>query len=174
MRTRLIKKFEGDHNFDYEIYRQILNRFDISFFEIQLTECNLINMIDLSILHSDTVFDLIRSISISLEVTKPEILDDYYRFMDNLYLYTIMSDQYIYNIILNCLTASLVFFTAKNDGLVKQILLSLFKVVMGSEALDLKKLIVYKTFVLKKLKEFGAKDEEIRLLDQRTDFLDVN
>ena len=166
----LANKFEGDHNFDYRLFRRIIDRFEIAFFEIQLAECKIVQVMDLSIFNQAPVFDFIRAVIDRLEVEQKVLVDGYYRYMDNTYIYILMTDQYKYDIMLVCMVLTLTYFTAKScDDIARQI----YKLIASVNKVDkdyLKKLDNCKAFVLKKLKDLGSKDTEVEFLDKEIDF----
>lgn len=72
--------------------------------------------LDLTIFNRSTVFDYVRAIVEKLDIRDGCLVDGYYRYVDNVYLYALMSDQYRYDIALICMTLTLVYFTALEQG----------------------------------------------------------
>lgn len=124
----------------------------------------MLRTVNLDILSGASIFNYTRLVAGMLDIKDSSVLNGYYCFMDNLYLYSLISDQYIYSFTLSCLTATLVYFTAKDNAEIKQRVLSLFKRASGTCSVATNKIKPCKDFVLKKLKELGADDQEISFL----------
>ena len=152
------------------MFRSIIDQIEIAFFEIQLAECKIVKKLDLSILYQNTVFDYVRTLASRLEIDDKTLLDGYYRYVDNVYLYALMSDQYKYEITLSCLIMTLVYFTAKNEQEIVTKGYNLIFSLHHNKREDLKKINDCKSFVLKKLGELGSKAEELDFLNDRLDF----
>lgn len=95
--------------------RSIINQFQIAFFEVQLAECRILTQFDFTLFNEPTVFDYIQALAVELKICQPELKDGFLRFIDNIYLYILVSDQYKYAITVICMVSSLVFFTAKKE-----------------------------------------------------------
>lgn len=132
----------------------------------------MLSTIDITILSSITIFDFLRALITNLNISNDELIDGYFRYMDNLYLYILISDQYIYRMTLNCMIATLVYFTARNASEIKFLVNSLIKQLFKKEYRQIAKLERHKTFILKKLKELGTKDSEITYLEMEIHFND--
>lgn len=166
----LANKFEGDHNFDYRLFRKIIDRFEVAFFEVQLAECKIMKAIDMSIFYQSTIFDYIRSIVERLDVKSSSLLDGYYRYMDNVYLYVLMTDQYKYDIALTCLILTLIYFTARSNSETIAGIYRLIASTVGTDKKNAQNLDKCKSFVLKKLGELGSKEVEVSFLEKQIDF----
>lgn len=165
----MINKFEGDHNFDYDLFREIIERFQIPFSEIKLTELALIKTIDLPVLSSLSVTDFTQQFVSHIDIETGSIAENYIQFMDNLSLFGLMIDHYSYNTSINCLIASLVYFTARQDILMMERIRHVFKLVVDANSKEALRLDAHKLFVLRGLKELGTKEEDIEMLKQRID-----
>lgn len=89
--------------------------------------------------------------------------------MDDLCLYSLMSDQYTYNTTINCLMGSLIYFTARCDATVLQHIYSTFKLIVDKKDTEVQSLGLHRDFALLKLKELGAKEEEMSMIRTRMD-----
>lgn len=167
MLSRFIKQFEGDYNFDYPLYRDIIEKCNISFDDIKETEIRILSSIDLSVLISATAYDFVRDLSHRFGIQEVDKLESFHKFMDDLCLYSLMSDQYAYNTAINCLMGSLIYFTARNDGSVVDKIYLIFKLIVNKRDNQVQNLSMHKNFSLLKLKELGAKEEEISMISKR-------
>ena len=128
------------------------------------------HVLDLAIFYQPPIFDYIRDIAHNLELLKGTLLDGFYRYMDNTYIYILMTDQYKYNVMYVCMVLTLTYFIAKTD---KETTRKVYKLIAQIDIVNknyLKQLESCKVFVLKKLKDLGTKDDEIDFLDKQIDF----
>lgn len=160
-------KFEGDHNFDYPLFRKIIDALGIAFFEIQITECKVLKTIDLGAFHKPTIFDFVRSIASELTVKDDNDLDNYYRFMDNIYLYGVMSDHYKYDMSLTCCMFTVVYFSSCSDSDASRQTYSLIASLFGLGSDNIAEIEQAKTFAFKKLKELGTCDHDMETLESK-------
>lgn len=164
---RQIKQFEGDYNFDYPLFRDIIDKCKISFADIKATELRILSSVDLTVLTSATTYDFVRCLSHRFGIDQIDKLESYYKFMDDLCLYSLMSDQYAINVATNCLMGSLIYFAARNDGSVLERIYSIFKLIVEKRDYEVQNLTTHRDFTLLKLKELGAKDEEISMISKK-------
>lgn len=118
-------------------------------------------------LNSLTAYDFVRALATKFNLQNTDQLEAYYKFMDDLCLYSLMSDQYAFNSPINCLMGSLIYFTARNDdSTLTQVYLA-FKLIVTKKEIKETKLDTHKDFALLKLRELGAKEEELSVIDKR-------
>jgi len=78
-----------------------------------------------------------------------------------------MSDHYAFNATINCLMGSLIYFTARDDNRALQQVYLTFKIIVSKKDIEVSSLDTHKDFTLTKLKELGAKEEEISMIGKR-------
>lgn len=141
----------------------------IAFFEIQISECKILKAIDLCVFSQPTIFDFIRSLACRLKVHNPGLLDSYYRYIDNLYLYALMSDQYRHDMGLVCLMFTAVYFTARKEPEILNAVYCTMSRVYGAGNVSIRRTEEVKGFIMKKLGELGTSPEDIANLNAKMD-----
>ena len=155
-------------NFDYELFREITDRFGLCMAEIRTTESSLLSSIDLTVLSSPSATDFARSLASTIGLSK-ETCVSYLPFMDNLTLFCLMSDMYVHDEPTSCLVASIVYFTARQDSKTVDRLAEAFKLVLGSKGGKQNRIQAHKSFVLNSLAELGTSAADIEALRRRVD-----
>lgn len=105
-----------------------------------------------------------------LELTDKFLMDSYLKYIDNVYIYVLKTEQYKYNTALYCLILTLIFFTARNDNYTTSRIYSIMANTIGSNAEQIENMEACKAFVLKKLVALGSKESEISFLDSQINF----
>ena len=159
-------KFEGDLNFDYWCFRDTIEKAGVSFYEIQLAECKIVKSVDISVLRDDTVFDFNRFLAARLNVKEKGLIESFARFMDNFSLYCLMTDNYAYSHVIICFVASMAFFKVRNEIAALNCIKSIFFESIQSKICIKRKINEYKDIVVNKLKELGAKESDIMLIER--------
>lgn len=147
-----------------------MDGFEVAFFEIQLTECRIMNILEMSFLYQPTIFDLIRTLVHKLELNDKLLIDSYFRYIDNVYIYVLKTEQYKYNTALYCLILTLIFFTARNDNDTTSRIYSIMATMIGYNSEQIDNMEACKAFILKKLAELGSKESEISFLESQINF----
>ena len=142
----------------------------MAFFEIQLAECRIMNMLEMSFLYQPTIFDLTRTLVRKLELTDKLLTDSYFRYVDNVYIYILKTEQYKYNTALYCLILTLIFFTARNDNHTAERIYSIMASTIGHSGEQIENMEACKAFIFKKLVALGSKESEISFLDETISF----
>lgn len=143
----------------------------VAFFEIQMAECSVINTIDMSILNRTTAFDLIRSLGDRIQNKDPAAMDGFYRYIDNVYLYTLVRDQSKYDIGLVCFLFAVVYFTAQRKPEIVGNVFHVLGTVYGFAKENVRNMERCRRFIMKKLKELGTTDKEVKALSS---FIDIS
>lgn len=94
-------------------------------------------------------------------------MDNYLGFMDNLYLFCLMSDHYTYITAITCLIASIVFFISKNDSTRVDKSYYFITFIIKNNKAEVNKIELHKDFVCKSLLALGTRSEDIGILRER-------
>lgn len=127
-------------------------------------------MLEMSFLYQPTIFDLIRTLVRKLEVTDKLLMDSYFRYIDNVYIYVLKTEQYKYNTALYCLILTLIFFTARNDNHTAERIYAIMANTIGNSSEQIENMEACKAFILKKLAALGSKESEISFLNETINF----
>jgi len=136
----------------------LLDRYGISFFEIQLTECKLITNIDFRIFEAHSIFDFVRELSSKLNFVNKERIDSYLTFMDSVYLYCMIADTYEYCSTLICLIVSFIYLSVKNEINLIEYLKQTIKICLNQESISKTTFECYKKFTIERLIDLGVND----------------
>lgn len=147
-----------------------MEEYRISFDKIKSLECKLLQRIDISVLSGDNVFDFVRLMYGRFNCKDNTIVDSYFRFIDNVFLYCLMTDEYNYNIILICLLASIAFFIIKKNSCCLRFINLVLKFGIGSKKFSKKDIRAHNNFLLIKLKELDIDNDTICILRKNIDF----
>jgi len=128
-----------------------------------------VKTIDLSVLSSLSIHDFTQQFVSHIDFEDRDIAENFTQFIDNLSLFSFMSDHYSYNTSINCLIASLVYFTARQDNSTIEKIRHVFKLVVDANSKEALRLDAHKQSVLRSLKELGTREEDIEMLSTRVD-----
>lgn len=147
-----------------------MDGFDVAFFEIQLAECRIMGILEMSFFYQPTIFDLVRTLVRRLHVTDQLLIDSYYRYVDNVYIYVLKTEQYKHNTALFCLILTLIFFTARNDAYTASRIYAIMASSIGCSRENIENMESCKAFIFKKLAALGSRESEISFLESEINF----